>query len=89
MTVVDFSTAFDTVDTNIIIRRLKYEYGVVGFALNWFKSHLNNRISKVKINNKLPGPQSNDSHFGLLRAQYCYLIYTCYMLKTLKNSREP
>ena len=39
MTFWDFSTAFDTVDHNILTRRLQAEYGVWGIALNCFKSY--------------------------------------------------
>jgi len=58
MTFLDFSTAFDTVDNSILIRRLKTEYGVGRIALNWFKSYLSNRSYKVKINNTLSDAQS-------------------------------
>ena len=43
MTFLDFSSAFDTVDHNILIRRLKTKYVVEVTALNLFKSYLSNR----------------------------------------------
>ena len=58
MTFLDFSAAFDTVDYNILIRRLKSEYGVGGVALDWFKSYLGDRSYKVKINDTLSDAQS-------------------------------
>ena len=53
MTFLVFSSAFHTVDHNILIRRLKTEFGVGGIALNWFKSYLSNRNYKVKFNDIL------------------------------------
>ena len=38
----DFSKAFDTVDHQILIKRLQC-YGIDGTALNWFESCLSNR----------------------------------------------
>ena len=32
---VDFSSAFDTINHNILIRRLRLRYGFVGKALDW------------------------------------------------------
>ena len=58
MTFLEFSAAFDTVDRNCLIRRLKTEHGVGGIALNWIKSYLSNRSYKVKINNTLSDAQS-------------------------------
>ena len=58
MKILDFSTAFDTIDNNIFIRRLKSEDGVGGIALNWFKSYLSNRSYKVKINDTLSDAKS-------------------------------
>ena len=48
---LDLSTAFDTVDHTICIRRLNYLYGVYGTTvLQWFESFLNNRDNKVCVN---------------------------------------
>ena len=58
MTFLDFNTALDTVDHNILIGRLKTEYGVEGIALNWFKSYLRYRSYKVKTNDTLSDAQS-------------------------------
>ena len=53
VTFADFSKAFDTVDHNILIRRIKSDYVVGGIALKWFKSWLCNRNYKVKTNDTL------------------------------------
>ena len=39
---IDLSKAFDTLDHQILIRKLQY-YGIDGTALEWFKSCLSNR----------------------------------------------
>ena len=57
MTFLDFSAAFDTVDHEILIKRLETNFGIRGMALSWFKSYLDNRSYKVKINNTLSNPQ--------------------------------
>ena len=40
---LDLTAAFDTVDHNLLLRRLKLSYGVQGQALSWFESYLTNR----------------------------------------------
>ena len=46
---VDFQKAFDTVDYQILIKKLNY-YGIRGIANNWFSSYLQNRTQFVSIN---------------------------------------
>lgn len=48
---LDLSAAFDTVNVNKLLDILFTEIGVRGQALNWFKSFLIGRTSKVKIGN--------------------------------------
>ena len=46
---IDLKKAFDTVDHEILCRKLE-PYGVVGKELSWFKSYLSNRKQYCRIN---------------------------------------
>ena len=43
---IDLSKAFNTVDHQILIKKLQY-YGIDGTALEWFKSYLSNRKQHI------------------------------------------
>jgi len=46
-TPLDLSTAFDTVDHSVLLRRLQRSYGLNGSALAWFGSYMNQRQQHV------------------------------------------
>ena len=48
---LDLAKAFDTLDHDILLRKLSY-YGITGVAIDLFKSYLTNRKQYVDFNNK-------------------------------------
>jgi len=46
---LDLAKAFDTVDHNIVLTKLKH-YGISGVAFDWFSSYLHNRSQQVVCN---------------------------------------
>ena len=51
MVALDLSTAFDTVDHNILKNVLERQFGVIALAHRWFCSDLESRSQRIKIAN--------------------------------------
>ena len=45
----DFAKAFDSVNHDIILHKLKYQFNIDGTLLNFLKSYLENRTQRVVI----------------------------------------
>ena len=73
---VDFKKAFDTIDHEIMIRKME-AYGVRGLALKWFESFLANRKHVVKINDCCSQPKLLNSGLpqGALLSPVLFLLY--------------
>ena len=49
MTLLDLSAAFDTIDHDILLNRLREWFGLNDLALGWIASYLRNRTQTDKI----------------------------------------
>ena len=64
---VDFKKAFDLVDHQILLSKLKL-YGIQNEILLWFNSYLSQRRQQVVINNS--SQTSNQSHVVFLKVLF-------------------
>ena len=89
LVLLDLSAAFDTIDHNILIKRLECSFGVKGTALKWFASYLKNRTQSVKVS----GIQSEKGflQFGVRAPQgsvlgpVLFTMYTQPLVHIMKN----
>ena len=50
LVLLDLSSAFDTVDHEVLLRRLQRTFGIADTALQWFRSYLAGRLQRVLLN---------------------------------------
>ena len=51
LALLDKKAAFDTVDHEILLKRMRRSYGVSGTALAWFSSYLSSRYASTHLQN--------------------------------------
>ena len=57
LVLLDLSVAFDTIDHNILLRRMESRFGITGSCLEWVKDYLSNRCQIVHIDNNVSEPK--------------------------------
>ena len=78
LTLLDFSSAFDTIDHPILVHRLHTDFGFTDTVLQWFSSYLTGRVHYVSLSNHCSA--FVPVHSGVPRcSDLCRILFTMYI----------
>ena len=72
--ILDLSTAFDTVDHDILLEVLGKHFGIVGASRTWYESYLKPRKFRVAVEDKISQPRQLDYSFPQGSVQGAFLF---------------
>jgi len=87
LTLLDLSAAFDTVDHETLLNRLRQSYGLGGRVHDWFRSYLSGRFQSVRCG----GTSSNPTLLvcgvpqGSVLGPILFLLYTADLLRLIRE----
>ena len=78
LVLLDLSAAFDTINHEILLGKLRKHYGVTGSALLWFQSYLTDRKSSVKVGSSTSEPRATRIGVpqGSILGPLLFILYT-------------
>ncbi len=82
---LDFSSAFDTIDHQVLISRLQDLLGISGTPLSWFASYLSDRTQRVRIDSSF---SSHCLKFGVPQRSVLGPLILIYILPPWEHSPQ-
>ena len=84
---LDLSAAFDTIDINTMLRRLRYAFGISGPALNWIASYTNGRTQSVYVGQQRSSPVGHQTRAWCLTG-ICVGTVAVHAVRVVSRSRD-
>ena len=77
LALLDFSSAFDTIDHSILVHRLNTDFGFTDTVLQWFSSYLTDRTHYVSLSNHCSAlaPVHSGVHQGAVLGPMLFTMY--------------
>ena len=74
---IDWSSAFDTIDHSILLSILELRYDITSVVLEWFRSYLYGRVQQVNIEESFsqPHPLTTGVTLGLVMGPLLFSLY--------------
>ena len=82
-TLLDLSSAFDTIDHSILLCRLNHLYEISGTCLSWFRSYLSNKRQSVAIAYHISS--TNELHYVVPQGSVLGPILFVHYIQPLSN----